>query len=506
MNRMNAIKESFPAILWLSVLCIYWIGIIRINFSPNPLLYCADMYSDLMYGAAAWQEQSIFPEGWVFGNQYYAVATPVLAALMFAFTDDPCTAMGIAATVMGLGVSLSFSWMLKPIFPLLRQRLAAVVLFMTAVLWCGDAACTVNGWQLFFTMCSYYACYAITAFLSIGCFLRRHNRHTPSWFPAVLLTCFFSFGTGIQSLRQTAITVIPILAAAGWETADCLRYHKPPPSDTLLLAGVLTLSNLLGLLYAAAVSAPKHEIFGNLSLSPAPDLLSAFCNLLGLFGNGWLLGLFLLAAAALYLVSGIEHWHRSHLLACLFLCLTATAVIFLIDNFTAMQIRSIYYFLLFPLAAVLFTHWFTESKTVSSVLAVGVLVLSLIGGRHAPQSLPAWQADHPLQAVCDSLDEHGISTLYTQWNLGGRIAVASGFHVEVGFWDAADDVFEPVEYLCDPAVFDAAPDQCAYLISGAGNLELAQSRAAARQAEILVIEYFPELDAYLCTSDKALME
>ncbi len=506
MNGSNdRIKKQVLTALWLSILCVYWIEIIRINFSRNPLLYCADMYTDMMYSVAAWQKKSIFPEGWVFGNQYYSAATPVLAALILGFTDDPCIAMGLASTCMGLWVVFSFHWMLKPIFPPLYLRLAAIVLFMTGVLWAGDAVYTVNGWQLFFTMCSYYACYAINAFLAIGCFLRRHCRWSPGFWIIWLLTCVFSFGTGIQSLRQTAITVIPIFLAAGWETAHRIRQGKPFSSKSLLLTGTIALSNLTGVLYAGALSVPKHEIFGSLSLSPVPDLVSAVGNILRLFGGGWILGLVTLAASCFFLISGNRKPYAQSFITFLFLCMAGTAVIFAIDSFTTMHVRSIYYFLLLPMAAVVIVYCCPRSKTVIGMLAAGILLLSLVCGRHSLQSLPVWQDDHPLQAVRNCLEENRISVLFTQWNLGGKIAIASDFRIRVGFWDAADDVFESVEYLCDPEIFDTAPDQCAYLVSGVQNLSLAQERARAKQADIIVLEYFPNLDLYLFISNETLM-
>ena len=501
----ETIKKQIPTILWLSILCVYCAAIVQINFSRNPSFYCTDMYADMMFAVTAWREKTIFPPGWVFGNQYYAVATPVLAALMLGFTDDPCIAIGIASTCMGLGVVFSFYWMLGPVFPHRHQRLAAVVLFMTAVLWCGDAVFTVNGWQLFFTMCSYYACYAITAFLSFGCFLRRHSKQSPTFYAMVLLACVFSFGTGIQSLRQTVISVIPMVVAAGWEQITRIRHKQPVSRNTVLLTGALTLSNLAGVLYANTVSAPKHEIFGCLSISPMPDVASSLRNILGLFGNGWILGLAAIAAVCFCLTSKKRQGTDSFFVF-LLLCMVSTVVIFSIDSFSTMHVRSIYYFLLFPMAATVFTHWFAESKTVNCILAVGILLLSLLSGRHSPESLPVWRDDHPLQAVSDCLEENQISVAFTQWNLGGILAVASDFYIRVGFWDAADDVFESVEYLCDPSVFDSDPSDCAYVVSGTENLELALDRAEGKQAEICILDHVPELDLYIFTSDQQLME
>lgn len=133
-------KPKQPLVfLWLLVLLGYWTVIVCINLSGSASLYCTDMYTDMMYAEAVVKSGSLFPGGWVFGNQLYVAATPVLAALLLGITGDPALSMGLAATLMGLGVIASFSWMLRPVFRELHQRLAAVIIYSVIYFHCKES-------------------------------------------------------------------------------------------------------------------------------------------------------------------------------------------------------------------------------------------------------------------------------------------------------------------------------------------------------------------------------
>ena len=59
-----------------------------------------DMYADMLLAKKMWEQKTLFPEGWVFGNQYYVVATPVLAALFYGLLGNTNTAMICATECM----------------------------------------------------------------------------------------------------------------------------------------------------------------------------------------------------------------------------------------------------------------------------------------------------------------------------------------------------------------------------------------------------------------------
>ena len=203
------------AIILSGVLAALFGYICYLNLSLTPSFYCTDMYSDILYAVKAWEAKSLFPEGWVFGNQLYVIATPVLASLVYGIVGKPALAMAIATILMTLGIFLSYLWMLKPVFPGLADRLVGLICFIALTAYCGDAIYKVKGWQLFFTLCSYYACYLITAFLCFGCFLRRREKPTVPMMILFGLSVVLSFGAGMQSLRQTAVMLVPMLAVEG---------------------------------------------------------------------------------------------------------------------------------------------------------------------------------------------------------------------------------------------------------------------------------------------------
>lgn len=219
MERTNW-KKSWPFWLLLAMVLAYFALICAVNFFAPPSFYDSDMYTDMRYAQEMWKHKSIFPDGWVFGNQLYAVSTPVVAGLFYGLIRNPVLAMGLASTVLAALVLLSFEWMLRPVVSGREGRMAGVLAFLWMVLFFGDSWHSTDGWQLLFTMCSYYASYALCAFLAFGCYLRCENLHERRYQIILAVTCFLSFGLGIQSPRQTAVMTLPLMAV------ECLRILK----------------------------------------------------------------------------------------------------------------------------------------------------------------------------------------------------------------------------------------------------------------------------------------
>ena len=137
--------NSLMTILFLGCLSVYFIFICYLNLSLNTGFYCTDMYSDILYSVKAWEAKSLFPEGWVFGNQFYIIATPALASLVYGIVGNPALSMAIATILMTLGIFLSYSWMTRPVFKKSHERLLGLVCLVTLVAFCGDAIYKLNG-------------------------------------------------------------------------------------------------------------------------------------------------------------------------------------------------------------------------------------------------------------------------------------------------------------------------------------------------------------------------
>ena len=385
MRNQKRAAEAISTVILLIILCAYWVAILCINFSENPDFYCTDMYSDMLYAVEVWNQKTIFPDGWVFGNQLYAVATPVLAALCYGFVQNPCIAMGVASVLMGLGVIGSFSWMLRPVFANFRERLVATVCFMTVILASGDPVSSVTGWQLFFTMCSYYACYAITAFLAFGCYLRSSENWSFALWATFLAACVFSFGTGIQSLRQTAVMVLPLVALEVLRILYSKVVKKEYFYKSSLIAGTLSVCNLAGVLCTKFIAVEQNEIFGSVFLQIPPYLLGEILSCIKTpfslfhFQNVAVILFLGLCISCLIAVFCRRDWVEDAALLCILLCVISVAVIFAIDVFTTMSIREIYYFLLYPLTAIC-TAWvysrLKENRKTLVIIIVAVFSLT----------------------------------------------------------------------------------------------------------------------------------
>lgn len=505
-----------PGIL-CGILLVYFCAICLINFSGRPGFYVADMYTDILYALKAWEKKSIFPEGWIFGNQLYVMATPTLAALYNAVTAHPQRAMALAAVTMTIMIFLSFRWLLKPVISDRTAYLFCLVCFMTLTLYFGDSYGMLTGWQLYFTMCAYYACYLINALLAFGCYLRADAPVGKSFGIILAVTGMLSFAMGIQSLRQTAVMSGPLVCLAGLRFLQDLRRKENWKRRSLWVALGLSLCNFLGLVCKQLLPLEQTEIFGALAIASPADMPATAWE-----GMQTLVDLLTCETESarvvrvivllLSLASGVElvlqerktPSRRGTLLVLLLLSLL---MVFFIDVVTTMKVRNIYYFIFHVLIAWLLTCGFENRKNPGKWLALAVFVLSMVlPGMIALKDvcMQAYFAKYDKAYVVGNyLKEQGYTTAYARWNAGEGIAIASDFQVEMGFWD--EDIFEPVPYLCDPAVYETDVDSSVYLFFGEESARLAEEKAAGQGVTLTLVAYSEEVDTYIYTASEHLM-
>ncbi|MBR3894376.1 MAG: hypothetical protein IKJ35_04420 [Clostridia bacterium] len=511
-------KHLLVPSLVLGVLSVYFFYICYLNFSLTSNFYCTDMYSDVLYAVRAWETKSIFPDGWVFGNQYYVIATPVLSALVYGITGHPALSMAIASVLMTLGIAVSFLWMLKPVFVRLEERLIALLGFVALTACCGSAIYALNGWQLFFTMCSYYACYLITAFLCFGCFLRRRDALTKPRVAMLVVSALLAFGAGMQSLRQTAIMLPPMLALEAFAQANALIEQKKLQWKPLTVTLALCAANLLGALLIRLLHIPRHEIFSSAIFLGTQELSASLestrRHLTTLLTNHESFGVFLLLAVLFVVAIGYFQSKRQKeedftpwntLIALLGLSVLGIAVI---DVFTTMSVRSIYYFMLFPLLAILpayvYRHWRFGKPAVFALLAV-LVVLSLRTSVLPSAKQVDNARDRVNREISELLVEKGYTTIYSGWNQCEGIVIASGGKLTAGFWDRSkEDVFRPVKYLCDPSVYRVESDKCVYYLRS-DNREIALETAQRRGVDMKLVAKYPEWGIFLYEASENLM-
>lgn len=513
------LREKGMLLILASILCVYFGAICLINFSGRPSFYCTDMYADMVFAAKAWEHKSLIPEGWLFGNQLYVVATPALAALFCGVTTNPQIAMALAAVTMTVLILAAFWWMLKGVFSSTEEKMLCMVLFMALGLYFGDSIGTVTGWQLFFTMCAYYACYLLNALLAFGCYLHGDDQQGRGYWIVLGLTCALSFGTGMQSLRQTAIMSCPLMGLVCLQLLADLRNQENWKRRSALSACLITASNILGLLYKETIAFQQTEIFGQMGLAEPGQMISGVGESLGTMVEllscetaeaavmriGFLLFCGIGAAELLFRLRGTERRKSLQLAALLMLSLLA---IMAIDIATTLKVRNIYYFLFYLFLAFLGTCVFRGRKRIGRWICMLLLTVTLIvPGMLALKDvcMQAYFARYdPIHVVSDYLIEEGYDTVYAPWNLGEDIGIASDFRIDVGFWDAK--IFVPVTYLCDPEIYEADSSRCVYAMYGSVSLPLAEEALAQKNQQWNLLRAFPELDIYLYTAPHNLMQ
>lgn len=520
MKKINRILGEKGILLILAgILGVYFGAICLINFSGRPSFYCTDMYADMVFAATAWERKSLIPEGWLFGNQLYVVATPALAALFSAVTSSPQMAMALAAVTLTVLILAAFWWMLKGIFSSAEEKLLCIVLFMAMGLYFGDSIGTVTGWQLFFTMCAYYGCYLLNALLGFGCYMHADEKISRRFWVLLGLTCLLSFGTGMQSLRQTAIMCVPLMGLAALQLLEDLRKKENWRRRSALSACLITLFNIAGLLYKETVEFEQTEIFGQMGIAEPGQMAAAVGESL----NTMLdllhcetteavyvrIGLLLfcgIGAAELCFRKGRKERKKPLQLAVLLAI--SLLVIFVVDVTTIMFVREIYYFLFYLLLAFLGTWVFAGRKKIVRWLCLLVLSVSLVlPGMLALKDIcmQAYFARYdPIYEISDYLLEEGYDTVYAPWNLGEDIGIASGFRVDMGFWDK--DFFVPVSYLCDPKIYEADSSRCVYAMYGLVQVEIAEQELAERGLQWNLLKVFPDQGIYLYTAPQNLMQ
>ena len=133
----QAKNEKGLSALAILVMACYFAVFAVINFKCFARFCEQDMYADTLVAMMMWEQKSLFPLGYVFGNQLYVVATPVLAALFYGLTGSPNTAMALATTAMSALIMLSFFWLLRPVVKRGLSLSCAALMLALSCFWPG---------------------------------------------------------------------------------------------------------------------------------------------------------------------------------------------------------------------------------------------------------------------------------------------------------------------------------------------------------------------------------
>lgn len=486
--------------------------------------YCdSDMYADTLVAKKMWEQKAFFPEGWIYSNQYFVVATPALTALFYGLTGNVSTAMGMATELMTVFILISLVWLLRAFTKDPLTILFAILLFIASVI-APDGPRTLNT-QLFFVGASFYACYLITMFVVFGDYVRAFQSKKLR-IGTLILCLILSFATGMQSLRQTLVMVLPILACEVFLALRRMIQRKKPwdreTVGTLLRALGYGAANLAGLITTELLHLPHTAIYGDMELTPLwaipqklPPIWTAFQEISSLNYaldrnySPWfaVFCFFLLAVAAAAAVLWLSRIHKMEdaLELCWLLCLIGMFGCFLSCVVFLMNLRSVYIFMWYPLVVfsglMLLRKCSFWPKCMAIVLTC-ILSLGCLWHGYVPYAgIALWKGPTDGQLMCDWAMSEGYEYVYGHWFVAPRVAACSGGEMEAGYWW---EPMEPMTYNIASDIFDEEDNEKAIYVFTPDDEEDCLRIAAEKGVELTKVAEFGDYKAY--TSPVPLLE
>lgn len=480
MKKLKVQKKSdlFFSVL-LTVVFLIFLGLIfYINLSCNPKYYDGDMHCDLNYARAAWEAKSIFPKNWVFGNQLYVFATPVFSALLYGITSNTLLSIGIASCIMTVLIVLSFNWMMKPLFTY-NQRMCAFLAMVAFIFSKSSITFGTCGAQLFFTLASYYAPYLISAFITFGSYIRLLNKSIKKFDIIILiLSVISSLALGIQSSRQTAVMVLPLVACEAFNIViNSIKGKKLSFSKATIFTALIFVFNLVGLAISKILNIAQNHIYeeSTASLSPKAIISNAVDNMkcvldvfypyqfnrstaiiLAYFLAAFIVGIFIFSFIKLA-KSEFENKADFSLILCFVLGVMS---VFAVGCLGFIKIRTIYYFMIFPLLAVTCAYFLKNVKhtakpvyLIIACLCVGLSIYHFHEENKIIKENTAPNAEH--YQISNYLLENNYNCIYSPFGKAACISLSSNNKISAVYISNKTfnktnsiPIFAPINYLC----------------------------------------------------------
>ena len=520
---LNEKQERTFSLIIILVLLAYFAVFVIVNFAGFAYFCNADMYEDTLVARLMWEQKTLFPANYIFGNQYYVIATPVFAALFYGLTGSMNTAMALATTLMSLLIVLSLGWMIKPYIKSRSTQLAVLLAFAAAVY--VPHILEADEGQLFFVMASYYACYLITFFFLAGDYVRA--RTDSSLRPAALaVSLVLAFCTGMQSLRQTCVSILPILAVEFISALRRLLAREKlwPKGRRMPLCRALgyTAANIGGVLLMKLLDVPNQSIYSDTSVLDGTGLngklwrfiaasrtVSGFeCvkNHGGFFVLMFVFFTALLIAAAVILLRKVKAAPEG-IGAYWWLSVMSLLAVIAASFFTAVKLRAIYLFIYYPLlalsAAIVLER---AAPKLRRALLIALCVLSA-GNLYFSygEDLRGALSEEKLvsEQICDYAVDNGYELLYgnISYLTPGAAAYSDGKLI-AGCWEN-DTIFHAIPYLNTRDIYRSTDYSRALFVFYKYEVDAAYSEAAGSGA--VLTERTRIGDYVLCTSSQQLM-
>ncbi len=521
-NKTVISKKAAISLIPVSIVLLYLIAFGIINFGGFLEFLTCDMYSDTLVSKMMWEQKTIFPEGWVFGNQYYVIATPVLAALIYGITGSLNLSMAISTTIMSVLILVSLYYMLSPF---LNKNLCFSALAGLCAVVIGIDIYSKIEVQLFFVMASYYACYLIGYFIVLGDYLRGVFSCKKNLSLNFMLSLVLCFCLGMQSLRQTIIMILPLLAFEGLRVlVGLLKKSKCIDFKPSLRVILYSVSNIAGVIFIRILNIPAVTIYGGFEFSKPEEwginldtAIRALGSVTGLrYGDiyepKFFIILFslisiLLVVYALIKIAFFTHKKLDGFEAAILISALSIVILFVGSIFVNINVRSVYFFVwyvLVTLSAVYFMRSFKRNgKVFAASFLCALALLNLYFSYYPPieKVFKAKEVYTVSEELADILEESGYEIVYGSWSPVALSVAKTDGELVLGAWHAG--VFRVLPYINIINIYTEEHNSRALYVIGYEDINTARELAAASGAKLTFIKRVGNYGIY--TSSKQLM-
>lgn len=517
--------EKYLRYLLLLILIAYLTVFSIINFSGFARFCNGDMYADTILAKHMWDQKTLFPDNWTFGNQYYVIATPVLSALFYGITGSVNLGMALATTVMTLLLLLSMAWMLRPFAD--KTRILCALVAMLGCILCISME-KIEG-QIFYLMASYYSCYLITIFVVWGDYVRaaliKPKRRR---YGMLVLSLLLSFATGMQSLRQTVIMVLPLLAFEFFRLAkSVLKSKRFPDRENILTAlrvVAVTAANIAGAVLIRILDIRNVSIYGDIKpvslemmIENAKVCLRGLCSITGIgyaeiYEPGWFVALFSCASIAVVVLGLLKQLfskkaEKDGIAWYIFLCVFSLLTLLAVTVLTEVELRGIYLFIWYPLICFSFLKLMQGWRQRFRRALIIVLCIFMAANIFVSYGKPAEQSldDNTTvyEEMADWTVENGYSIVYGHWWRAAPVAAAADGKAILGGWFS--DTYEILPYLNTLDVYTEEDNKNAVYCIASSDFEQALEKATQRGAGLTLLAEFDGGNFGLYSSSVQLM-
>lgn len=535
MRKKTVSTEKVFCILFCLLAALYFAGICWVNLWGQQW-YHYDVYADAMIAKYIAQSRSFFPEGWLFGNQVYVFATPAVAAVFYSLTNDQILATGLASCLMTLVTVLSFWWCIAP-FVSRKSRALGVFCIVGGIVLGSSAAQDMTGLQLLYTMASYYACYLIGIFFTLGIWLRIVWHRPVRWY-GVAACAVLNLALSMQSLREMLVLNLPlcVLSALVWVWN---RKQGNGMRHILFSLGMLV-AGLAGTVVTKMLTVSGHirqsgilESAGSDLMENAAASLRHFLGFLGMTGMEasltsvfeFVTSVFLACLVIGCAVDIIRRRECTPLSAAVIFCVISLGAVFC-AGVLVINLRPAYFFVWRVLTTLALVYWaerITPSGIRTALLLCAILIGTVNFAVNFGHDLNDWLEDRAFyRCVAAQLEEEQISHIFYDNNSveeapfvgafsGGRI-ICGTFFMNKNH-TSADDLVKPIPYLQSESWFEEENIASCYILIGQKRWDmLAGDTYADYREELLshleLVHHFTHKDRsyYLYAADAALLQ